>query len=123
MFITISIFINRSFMFLRTLYLLTALVFLSISSTFAYDWSQVAEEDGIMVYTKRSTPGVLPFKAEGLIQANIIDVLNVLRDYKKKNLWSPKLKAVKVHRFLKGEEYIFLNIIELPGLLQTESFF
>lgn len=83
--------------------------------TFAQsDWNYLATEDGISIYTKEAKDSIMPFKASGLIEANIYDVLRVLKDFSNKNKWSPKLKTVTTHQKINNNHYIFSEYYQTP---------
>jgi hypothetical protein len=95
------------------------LVFSTLASTsvFSKDWKLVTTQNEISVYslkTGASKSGVIPFKAVGAINANINQVLNLLKDHQNKPKWSPKLKEVKVHKQLTENEYIFSEYYKTP---------
>ncbi|EQC46854.1 START domain-containing protein [Bacteriovorax sp. Seq25_V] len=78
------------------------------------DWNYLTTEDGIAIYTKEAKDSIMPFKASGLIEANIYDVLKVLKDFSNKNKWSPKLKSVKTHQKINDDHYIFSEYYQTP---------
>lgn len=79
------------------------------------EWTHILDEDGISVYSGEiSTDGIIPFKANGIVNASIKDVTKILKDYEKKNQWSPKLKSVKMHEILPEEKYIFSEYYKTP---------
>jgi hypothetical protein len=77
-------------------------------------WSEVAREDNIKVFARESSDSTIPFKAEGLINANIDRVIEVLRNHQAKNSWAPKLKSVKIHKKLSSNEFIFSEYYKTP---------
>ncbi|MGB0453970.1 MAG: START domain-containing protein [Bacteriovoracaceae bacterium] len=103
-------------------YVSLALVFIIPFCAFTNEWTKVAEEDGITIYTKQTKGAIMPFKAYGFVGASLEQVLKILRDHKKKHLWSPKLKNVKMHKALSKEEYIFSEYYKTPWPASDREF-
>lgn len=78
------------------------------------DWYEIANQDGISIQTTQTSDDIIPFKAKGIINAQVERVLAVLMDHKKKNLWSPKLKYVTIHKELGPDEFIFSEYYSTP---------
>jgi len=95
------------------LFVFIALLFLSVNS-FADGWKQIANEDNITVFSKDAKNAIIPFKATGIIHSSLRDVLEALKDTDSKNLWSPKLKSVKLHKILNQKEYLFSEFYKTP---------
>lgn len=96
-------------------YLLFSLLFISFTGhSSVHKWTQVAQEDSIQVFTRESDSSLLPFKAEGMIHANVDQILEALKNHKTKHKWSPKLKSVKLHKKLANNEYIFSEYYKTP---------
>jgi len=99
------------------------LSFNSLSSTISTEqWKEVAAEDNITVYSRASENSLLPFKAEGIINSNVETVLSILKNHKRKNLWSPKLKTVKIHKKLNDNEFIFSEYYKTPWPASDREF-
>ncbi len=82
---------------------------------FATQWSYLLEQDGIKVFSAKSAhSGVIPFKATGIVKANIKKVINVLLDHQRKNEWSPKLDDVKIHNKISNKKIIFSEYYRTP---------
>lgn len=89
------------------------LLFLSQSSL-ANQWKEIASEDNITVFSKSAKNAIIPFKATGIIDSKISEVLGALKDTASKNLWSPKLKSVKLHKIINQREYLFSEFYKTP---------
>ena len=50
----------------------------------------------------------------GVINADVVNVLKVLRDFDHKHLWAPKLKSVKIHQKINENEFIFSEYYKTP---------
>jgi uncharacterized membrane protein len=87
---------------------------LSFSLNTLSEWKKILEEDTISVYSEQEAVGVIPFKAIGIVDANIDIVYQVLIDHKNKHLWSPKLKSVKVHKKLNNNIIYFSEYYKTP---------
>lgn len=85
----------------------------SLSAT-AKDWVEVHQEGNITIKTIKDAKGVMPFKAEGVINHSIPKIVAALKDYQNKHRWSPKLKSVKVHEKKKDETFIFSEFYKTP---------
>ncbi len=91
----------------------TGLIVLSFNTS-AGQWKQIAEEDNITVFSKEAKNAIIPFKATAIINSNLQDVLAALKDTESKNLWSPKLKFVKIHKVVNEGEYLFSEFYKTP---------
>jgi len=90
------------------------LLCLSMTAT-AAKWTYLLEQDGIKIFSSTSShSGVIPFKATGIVNANIKRVLNVLLDHQRKNEWSPKLDEVKMHNRISNRVYVFSEYYRTP---------
>ncbi len=96
--------------------LLVVLIFVTslASEASTHIWKKVAQEDNIQVFTRKTSSSLLPFKAEGVINANVDQILEALKNHKTKHKWSPKLKSVKLHKELAENEYIFSEYYKTP---------
>jgi hypothetical protein len=93
------------------------ITFLIVFSTYttAAKWSYLLEQDGIKIFSGKSEKsGVIPFKAIGVVNADIKTVLNVLLDHQRKSEWSPKLDYVKMHDQLSRNLFIFSEYYRTP---------
>ena len=86
------------------------------------DWYEIANQDGISILTTKTDLDVIPFKASGEIQGDINLIVDILLDHKKKNLWSPKLKSVKIHKALPEDEFIFSEYYSTPWPASDREF-
>ncbi len=77
-------------------------------------WKQVLIEDGIIVESKENSSGLMAFRASGTIDGSPDLVLSILKDHNKKHQWAPKLKTVRMHKYLGNEEYIFSEYYQTP---------
>jgi hypothetical protein len=77
-------------------------------------WTKIHEESDITIYSQRADDAVLPFKATGIVNKNIDQILENLMDYKNKSKWAPKLKNVKLHKQLTDNEFIFSEYYSTP---------
>lgn len=89
------------------------LLFLFVSYSH-YAWEMVLQENGITIFAKNEAPGVMPFKADGVVEANLDDIVAVIQDYRNKPLWSPKLKRVELHEALEDNTFIFSEFYKTP---------
>lgn len=80
----------------------------------APEWKQIANEDGISIYSRPSESGIIPFKAKGVLNHNIENILAALQDDKNKAKWSPKLKSVRIHEKLNNNQFIFSEYYKTP---------
>ncbi|MFK8139316.1 MAG: START domain-containing protein [Bdellovibrionales bacterium] len=78
------------------------------------EWTEVLYEDDITVFNKKTEGAILPFKAKGIVAADIETVLSILMDHKLKPQWAPKLKSVKIHKMLSEDEAIFSEYYKTP---------
>ena len=85
-------------------------------------WKKLASEDNINIFSKQASNGVLPFKAEGKINANIEVLLNILKDHKNKNQWAPKLETVKMHEQNGQNQFIFSEYYKTPWPASDREF-
>ncbi|MFT6632087.1 MAG: hypothetical protein ACJAS4_002049 [Bacteriovoracaceae bacterium] len=85
-------------------------------------WQKLASEDNINIFSKKALNGVLPFKAEGKIDANIEVLLNILKDHKNKNQWAPKLDTVKMHEQKGKNKFIFSEYYKTPWPASDREF-
>lgn len=88
----------------------------------AKDWVEIYQEDSITIKTLKDVEGVMPFKAEGVINHNIEKIVNTLKDHQKKHLWSPKLKNVNMHEEQKNDVYIFSEYYKTPWPASDREF-
>lgn len=98
-----------------------SILFFSFNA-FGKDWVEVFKEDGISIKTIKDKPGVMPFKAEGVLNHNINQIVKTLKDYKKKNEWSPKLKSVKMHEEKGQDVFIFSEFYKTPWPASDREF-
>ena len=76
-------------------------------SAYSQNWKHLYKEDGIHIYGKdKNSSGIIPFKAEAYIEANFKEVFSVLKDFKSKTSWAPKLYKVNVHKIISKNEII-----------------
>ena len=101
---------------------LILILLITFSSTFANDWKEVAKEDGIVVYAFEHDESIIPFKAVAKINYPLKKILGVLEDHKRKYLWAPKLKDVKVHTIKESGEYIFSEYYKTPWYSSDREF-
>jgi hypothetical protein len=87
------------------------MIFASLNS---FSWDMVLQEEGITIFAKTEAPGVMPFKADGVVNANIDKIVAVIQDYQNKHLWSPKLKRVELHEALDDQTFIFSEFYKTP---------
>ena len=80
----------------------------------SFSWEIVLQEDGITIFAKNDAPGVMPFKADAVVNANIEKIIAVIQDYNNKHLWSPKLKRVELHEALDDNTFIFSEFYKTP---------
>ena len=80
----------------------------------AATWQKLLTEDGITVYAQDGEHRIIPFKAEAIIDAPAERILSVLKDWKNKNKWSPKLKSVKMHEEGGADQYTFSEYYSTP---------
>jgi hypothetical protein len=85
-------------------------------------WTEIVNIDQISVLGQENKSGVIPFKAIGIIDANIDEVLSALKDHKNKSKWSPKLKSVKIHKRMNDNEYIFSEFYSTPWPASDREF-
>lgn len=90
------------------------IIFLLSLSCNILSWDMVLQEDGITIFAKKDAPGVMPFKADGIIDANIDKIVNIIQDYRNKHLWSPKLKRVELHEALDDNTFVFSEFYKTP---------
>lgn len=95
--------------FLITLFIINFNVY---SST--QNWEEVFSKDNIIVYASKTKSRIIPFKAVTHINSSLDDILATLKNYENKNLWSPKLKSVKLHKTLNGKDHIFSEFYKTP---------
>jgi hypothetical protein len=86
------------------------------SSAFSLNetWRQIANEDNIEIFSKSPINGVIPFKANGEINANISTILAILKDHSKKHEWAPKLEKVTLHKKLAKDQFVFSEYYKTP---------
>lgn len=101
-------------------YFITIILLLSFNA-FGSNWNLLLEENGIKVYSKKAESSTIPFKASGIINANIELVLNALKDHESKNKWSPKLDYVKMHRS-EDNDYVFSEYYKTPWPASDREF-
>ncbi|PIK14021.1 START domain-containing protein [Halobacteriovorax sp. JY17] len=89
-------------------------LFFTLSTYSLEGWEKIHTESNISIYSKPAESGILPFRAIGTISAPIQDVLNALMDLKNKNIWSPKLKDVKVHKKISEYEMTISEYYKTP---------
>jgi hypothetical protein len=107
-----KIFIPFHYLFLAVLTQLLCLS--SFANIPDLDWYEIANQDGISIQTTDTADDIIPFKARGTINAKVERVLEILMEHENKNLWSPKLKFVKIHKELGGDEFIFSEYYSTP---------
>lgn len=101
---------------------LLVLVLLLPTALFAENWKKTFKKDNITVYADKASPGIIPFKAIGTLDYNIETVLSILKDYKKKQLWAPKLKSVKLHKEISNDEFVFSEYYKTPWPASDREF-
>ena len=63
------------------------------------NWKPLFEKEGVKVFKGHlKGEAVIPFKAIGVLNGSLEEVVSVLLDFNQKYKWSPKLKSVKVHK-------------------------
>lgn len=77
-------------------------------------WNKIYSKNNITVFAKKTDQNIIPFKAESLIKQNIAKVLEALKNFDEKPLWSPKLKSVKIHKIISNSEMIFSEFYKTP---------
>lgn len=107
---------------MKYLILASILLISFTSQASVHKWKKIAEEDNIQVFSRKSDNSLLPFKAEGMIEANVDDILAALKNHKTKNKWSPKLKNVKLHKQLAEDEYVFSEYYKTPWPASDREF-
>jgi hypothetical protein len=106
---------------MKLLTIITLLISLTIHAD-TTTWKKLASEDNIQIFSKKAANGVLPFKAEGKIDANIETLLSILKDHKNKNQWAPKLETVKMHKQEGKDQFIFSEYYKTPWPASDREF-
>lgn len=71
-------------------------------------WEQVLEEDGITVYARDNGTALPTFRGEGLIHANILQILAVFRDDARHEEWMASCKeSTIIKRLSELEAYVY----------------
>lgn len=79
------------------------------------DWKDNGERDGIKSYTQVTKKGgLLAFKAEGYINAQITNIMAILRDVEQSNAWTPDLIHKSTVRDISDIEAITYTVNDVP---------
>jgi hypothetical protein len=85
---------NGNFMHFKKIITVSLTILSWTATTASYGWEQIAEEKGIRVYQKDGDPPV--YKAEGVLDANLLELLAVMSDIKRRPDWIENLVECKV---------------------------
>ncbi|RLA64543.1 MAG: hypothetical protein DRQ88_00355 [Epsilonproteobacteria bacterium] len=87
-------------------------------------WNLVSKDRGISLYELKNPPkgGMLPFRAEKVINLSLRKLLYILVDYKNKSQWAPKLKSVTIHKKLGISQFLFSEYYDVPWPFNDRQF-
>jgi len=78
-------------------------------------WEEFHVEDGVTLFkSRKAEKGIIPFRAEAILQGRFEDYLKALMNLKDKNLWAPKLKETKLHQLVNSNTFIFSEYYKTP---------
>lgn len=97
-------------------YSLFLFAILSVNKLFAFtDWELIAEKDNIKVYAKPDAKtGFNIYKAVMVVDASEDRVVEVLKDIKNYNKWTPRLDDTQLLKSINNNEFYYYSTVSAP---------
>jgi len=97
---------------LRKILFVTALLLINAP---LFSWERVLNKDGIAIYTRQAKDArIHEIKGTALIDAPMLQVLNVVLDYRKFKEWQPRLIVFERLREISDVEFINYAAMKMP---------
>ncbi len=81
----------------------------------AENWEKFHSEDGIDLYrAPKAKSGIIPFKAEAIVNGSVEAYLKHLLDVKGRLEWAPKLDRITIHKKIGPNHFIYSEFYKTP---------
>jgi hypothetical protein len=87
------------------------------------DWESFSLENGIQLYkSSAQASGVIPFKAEAVLEGPFEIYLKLLLDPTGRPTWAPKLKKIEIHKSITPNHFIYSEFYHTPWPASDRQF-